>query len=186
MAEPLIDFVALGDQALPAVPMLRCVPLAAPHATALYERRLEAMRSSPCEWMCFVDGGPDVIDPSFVPAMHALALRAKDAAVPIGYGAERIRGKSGPDCEFTLRGYLQNIMLIHHGVVCRVAELIAIKWPFGCYSWEVIAYGTLAQRGYVRDPVPRYDWWPGPDGARRWPSYRQALVNSARWLRENS
>jgi len=185
MAEPLIDFVALGPQALPAVPTLRCVPLAAPHAVALYRRRLEAMRSSPAEWLCFVDGGPDVIDPGFVPAMHALAQRAAGQGVPLGYAAELVRGRPGIECEFTLRGYLQNIMLIHHGVVCSTSALQAIDWPEGCYSWEVIAYGTLAQRGYVRDPAAYYDWRPGPDGARRWPSYKQALANSVRWLREN-
>ena len=185
MAEPLIDFIALGDQVLPAVPTLRCVPLAAPHAEALYQRRLESMWSSRAEWLCFVDGGPDVIDPGFVPAMHALALRATEAGVPIGYAAELVRGKPGIDCEFTLRGYLQNMMLIHHGVVCSTAALRTIGWPLGCYSWEVIAYGTLAQRGFVRDPRAYYDWWPGPDGARRWPSYRLALANSTRWLREN-
>lgn len=185
MVEPMIDFVALGDQAPPAVPTLRCVPLAEPHADALYRRRLEAMRSSTCEWLCFVDGGPDVIDPTFVPAMHALARRAADQGVPIGYAAELVRGRPGLAQEFTLRGFLANMMLIHHGVVCNVEALRGIDWPVGTYSWEVIAYGTLAQRGFVFDPVPRYDWRPMPDGARTWPSYRVAIANATRWLREN-
>lgn len=186
MAESLIDFVALGEQILSVVPTLRCVPLAVPHADALYQRRLEAMRSSTCEWLCFVDGGPDVIDPTFVPAMHALALRAADQGVPIGYAAEKVRGRPGLDQEFTVRGFLNNMMLIHHGVVCNVAALRGIDWPVGTYSWEVIAYGTLAQRGFAYDPVPRYDWRPDEHGARCWPSYKIAIANSTRWLRENS
>ena len=185
MAEPLIDFVALGEQMLPVVPTLRCVPLAEPRAEALYMRRMDAMRSSPCEWMCFVDGGPDVLDTSFVPAMHDLALRAADSGVPIGYAAELVRGKPGMSVEFTMRGFLNNIQVIHHGVVCNVAALRTIDWPDGCHAWEVIAYGKLAQRGFVFDPVPRYDWRPDQHGARRWPSYREAVVNSIRWLQEN-
>lgn len=186
MVKPLIDFVALGEQTLPSVPTLRCVPLAEPHADALYLRRLEAMRSSTGEWMCFVDGGPDVVCPTFVPAMHALAQRAAAQGVPIGYAAELVRGMPGMVQEFTLRAFLSNMMLIHHGVVCNVGALHQIDWPRGTYSWEVVAYGTLAQRGFVFDPVPRYDWRPDEHGARCWPSYRTAIANSIRWLRDNT
>lgn len=184
MAEPLIDFVALGHQDIATVPTLRCVPLADQHAEALYQRRLEAMRSSASEWLCFVDGGNDVIANDFVPAMEALARRAAGQGVPIGYAAEFVRGKAGMSREFTMREFMLNHQVIHHGVVCNVRALHSIDWPDGCHAWEVIAYGTLAQRGFVFDPVPRYDWWPGPEGARRWPSYRQAVMNSTGWLRE--
>lgn len=184
MAEPVIDFIAIGEQVLPTVPTLRCVPLADANAEALYQRRLEAMRSSVREWLCFVDGGPDLIGADFVPAMLGLARRAADQHVPIGYAAELIRGKAGLSREFTMREFMTNHQVIHHGVVCSVAALNAIYWPEGCHAWEVIAYGTLAQQGFVFDPVPRYDWRPGPEGARRWPSYRQAVINSTEWLRE--
>lgn len=180
----MIDFVALGQQHVPAVPDLRCVPLAQPHAQALYERRLEAMRSSTEPWLCFVDGGPDGVGEDFVPAMHALAGRAEDEGVQIGYAAETIRGKLGMCRPFTLREFLLNHQVIHHGVVCRVEALRAIDWPEGCHVWEMIAYGVLAQRGFVYDPLPRYDWRPDKYGARCWPSYQRAVVNSRMWLRD--
>jgi hypothetical protein len=173
MAKPLIDFVALGDQVLPSVPTLRCVPLAEPNCSALYLRRLEAADTSRCEWLCFVDGGDDVLDFGFVPAMHALALRAASAGYTIGWATETVHGKLDP------RGHP------HHGVVCNVAALRAIDWPDGCYHWESIAYGMLKRGGHVFDPVPRYDWRPGPGGARLWPSTRTGIGNSNRWLREN-
>lgn len=173
MAEPLIDFVALGQQALASVPALRCVPLADPNCAALYRRRLEAVRSSVCEWLCFVDGGDDVLPPDFVPAMHALARRAAERGMTIGWAAEMVHGK------LDKRGHP------HHGVVCNVAALRAIDWPDGCYHWEAIAYRVLRRTGHVFDPVPRYDWRPGPGGARLWPSTRTGIGNAMKWLREN-
>lgn len=169
----MIDFVALGDQLLPAVPALRCVPLAEPNCAALYRRRREAVDTSAHDWLCFVDGGPDRIAADFAPAMEALARRAVERGTLIGWAAETVHGKP-------LR-----VDLPHHGVVCSVPALRAIDWPDGCYHWEAIAYGVLARSGYVRDPVPRYDWRPGPGGARLWPSTRIGIGNSNRWLREN-
>jgi hypothetical protein len=177
-----IDFVALGDQTIQQVPGLRCVPLAARLGAALYRRRLEALSSSTEEWLCFVDGGEDVLPAEFVPVMESLAYRATVAGVPIAYAAETIHGKPGGTGEFTLQAYLRNHTLVHHGVVCNVAALRAIDWPRGCYAWEVIAYGTLAQQGYIYDPEPRYDWRPGPGGARLWPSYMRSAINAKRWL----
>jgi hypothetical protein len=173
MAQPLIDFVSVGEQALPGVPTLRCVPLAAPHCAALYLRRLEAMRSSRCEWLCFVDGGDDVLDFGFVPAMHALVLRAVVQGHSIGWCAE------------TQHGQPRARQHPHHGVVCNVAALRAIDWPDGCYHWDAIAYGVLKRGGHVFDSVPRYDWRTGPGGARLWPSTRTGIGNSNRWLREH-
>lgn len=178
----MIDFVALGDQTIPQVPGLRCVPLAAAHGGALYRRRLEALASSTADWLCFVDGGEDVLPADFVAAMEALAGRAAAADVPIAYAAETIHGKPGAVGPFDLQAFLRAHTLVHHGVVCSTAALRAIDWPRGCYAWEVIAYGTLAQQGYVYDPEPRYDWRPGPGGARLWPSYRRSVVNAKRWL----
>lgn len=176
-----IDFVSLGEQSVPGVP-LRCVPLAAPHAGALYRRRLEAVRSSTADFLCFVDGGDDVLAPDFVPACHALLERMLDEQVSIGYMAETIHGAPGRTGPFTLREYMRSPTLVHHGVVCDVAALRAIDWPAGCMHWEAIAYGTLAQRGFVFDPVAHYDWRPTSGGASRWPSTTRALVNSRRWL----
>lgn len=178
----LIDFVALGDQSIYQVPRLRCVPLAAQHGAALYRRRMEAATSSTAEWLCFVDGGEDVLADDFVPAMEALAMRAVERGAPIGYAAETKHGGRGATGPFDIRLYLANHALVHHGVVCRVDALRAIAWPSGCYAWEVIAYGTLAQQGFVYDPVPRYDWRPGAGGARLWPSYMRSVVNAKRWL----
>lgn len=173
MAESLIDFVALGAQAIPQVPTLRCLPLADPDCGALYMRRREAVDTSPCEWLCFVDGGADVLADDFVRAMHALAIRAIDQSALIGFAAETVHGKpSGRD-------------LPHHGVVCSTAALRAIPWPAGVHHWEAIAYGMLMRQGFVHDPVPRYDWRPGPGGARLWPSTRVGIGNSNRWLLEN-
>jgi hypothetical protein len=173
MAESLIDFVSVGEQVLAGVPTLRCVPRADQDATALYRRRLEAIRSSACEWLCFVDGEGDGIGPDFVPGVRALALRAADRGCTIGWAAETVHGK------LDLRSHP------HHGVVCNVEALRAIDWPNGCYHWEAIAYGVLKRGGHVFDPVPRYDWRPGPGGARLWPTTRTGIANSNRWLREN-
>lgn len=177
-----IDFVALGEQTVQQVPGLRCVPLAAAHGAALYRRRLEALAGSTAQWLCFVDGGEDVLPADFVAAMETLADRAAAAGRPIAYAAETIHGKPGATGPFDLPAYLRNHALVHHGVVCSTAALRAIDWPVGCYAWEVIAYGTLAQQGYVYDPEPRYDWRPGPGGARLWPSYRRSVTNAKRWL----
>ncbi len=177
-----IDFVSIGEQTVPQVPGLRCVPLAAQRGAALYRRRLGALASSTADWLCFVDGGEDVLAHDFVPAMVALADRAEAAGVPIAYAAETIHGQPGGTGAFTLQDYLRDHTLVHHGVACNVAALRQIDWPRGCYAWEVIAYGTLAQKGHVYDPVSRYDWRPGPGGARLWPSYRRSVVNAKRWL----
>jgi len=171
MAEPVIDFVSVGEQVLPAVPTLRCVPLADPHCAALYARRLDALASSTSDWMCFVDGDEDVIDPSFAPAMRGLVLRAAAQGVPIGWCAETEHGK------------VRRLQYPHHGVVCSTAALRAIDWPAGCYHWEAIAYRVLQRAGHVFDPAPRYDWRPGPGGARLWPSTRVGIDNAQRWLR---
>jgi len=177
-----IDFIALGNQSIRQMPCLRCMPLADRHGAALYRRRLEAVASSTAEWLCFVDGGEDVLADDFVPACEALVERAAAAGVPIGYMAETVHGRPGATAPFTLQAYLREHALVHHGVVCNVAALRAIDWPAGCYAWEVIAYGTLAQQGFIYDPVPRYDWRPGPSGARLWPSYMRSVVNAKRWL----
>lgn len=177
-----LDFVALGDQTIPQVPSLRCVPLAAQHGAALYHRRLEALASSTAEWLCFVDGGEDVLADDFVPACGTLVARAEAVGAPIAYMAETVHGKPGTTGPFTLPAFLGDHALVHHGVVCRVDALRAINWPAGCYAWEVIAYGALAQQGHIYDPVPHYDWRPGPGGARLWPSYMRSVVNAKRWL----
>lgn len=174
MSEPLIDFVSIGQQVLPAVPTLRCLPLAAPHCEALYMRRREAVDTSRSEWLCFVDGGADGIVPDFVPAMNALALLADSEDAPIGWCVETEHGRPGRAGQSP-----------HHGVVCRVAALRAIAWPEGCYHWEAIAYRTLRRAGFVIDQVPRYDWRPGQTGAHRWPSTSVGINNASRWLREN-
>lgn len=173
MAKPLIDFVALGEQKLPLVPTLRCLPLAEPNCEALYMRRREAVDTSRSAWLCFVDGGEDGIDFGFVPALQALTRRAAGEGVPIAWCAE------------TQHGHPRAQQFPHHGVVCSVKALRAIAWPDGCYHWEAIAYRVLRRAGHIFDPVPRYDWRPGPGGARLWPSTRDGISNAARWLREN-
>jgi hypothetical protein len=172
-----LEFIALGDQRIDGVPV-RCAPLAEPNAGALYRRRLDAMRSSAAEYLCFIDGGSDACLPGFVDAMQDLADRGE----PLGYAAELVHGKAHDRPAFSLQAFITDHSIIHHGVVCRREALLAIDWPAGCYSWEVIAYGTLAQQGFAHDPVPRYDWRPGRGGARLWPSYSRAIVNGKRWL----
>lgn len=172
-----LEFVSIGQQAIDGVP-LRCVPLAEPHAAALYRRRLEAVRSSEAEYICFVDGGADVCLPGFVEAMQTLA----DSGAALGYAAELVHGQPRPTQPFTLANYLRDFSMIHHGVVCRVADLKEMDWPAGLYSFEVLAYGRLAQLGHVYDPVPRYDWRPGRCGARLWPTYAPAIIYSLRAL----
>lgn len=173
----LLEFVSLGQQQIDGVP-LRCVPLAAPRPAELFRRRLEAVRSSSAEYICFVDGGSDVCLPGFAQAMHNLAAQGE----PLGYAPELVHGKPQPPRPYTRAGFIRDFTTIHHGVVCRVADLLSIDWPDGCYCWEVIAYGALAERGFAFDPLPRYDWRPGAGGARLWPGYARGVVNSLRWL----
>lgn len=175
-----LEFITLGDQEGLDLPNLRCVPLAAEKkARALYERRLEAMRSCSAEYLCFVDGDEDILLPGFAEAMQALA----NQDVPIGYADELIHGKLRSAPDFTLQGFINDHSIIHHGVVCRMDDLLQINWPAGSYAWEVIAYGTLAQKGFVHDCTPRYDYRPSSGGARLWPTYAIAIVSSKRWLK---
>jgi hypothetical protein len=172
-----LEFIALGDQRIEGVP-LRCVPLAEPRASALYWARIRAALSSAADYVCFVDGGEDVCAAGFADAMQALA----DTGAALGYAAETIHGKAQPKPVYSRAAYLRDFTLIHHGAVCRVDALREIAWPDGCFCWEVIAYGTLAEQSAAFDPVPRYDWRPGPGGARLWVDYTGGIVNSLRWL----
>lgn len=174
----LLDFLAIGEQIVPGVPLL-CVPLAEPNAGALYRRRLDAMRAATAKYVCFVDGGDDICLPGFVDAMRALA----EQGAPIGYAPELIHGAAPGFPVFSVDAYISNHIIIHHGVVCRRDALLAIDWPLGCHSWEVVAYGALARQGFVHDPTPRYDWRPGKGGAHSWASASRAIINGKRWLR---
>lgn len=179
----MIDFIALGNQSIAQVPGLRCVPaVRSGDSRGLYVARTVAACGSSADWVCFVDGNEDVLADDFVPAAEDLARRAFAAKVPIAYMAETIHGAPGHSGPFTLPAFVRDHQLVHHGVVCSTAALRAIQWPLGYYAWEVIAYGVLAQQGFVFDPAPRYDWRPGPGGARRWAGYMIGLVNSKRWL----
>lgn len=173
-----VQFLTVGQDAVPGLASVTSVPLSVANAGALYRRRQEAIRAATGEYVCFIDGSEDKLLPGFVEAMETLAADGKD----IGYAAELVRGQSVSKPTFTLEGMLRDHSLIHHGVVCRREALLTIDWPEGCYAWEVIAYGTLAQRGFSYDPTPRYDWWPSTNGARLWPSYARGVVNSKLWL----
>ncbi len=179
----MIDFVSLGEQTIAQIPTLRCVPLAAPTTPALYRRRLAAALSSTAEYLSFVDGGEDVLSDGFVAACEALVVQMREQDAPIGYCAETVHGQPGAALPFKLSAFLKNHTMVHHGVVCEVAALRAIDWPRGCYHWEGIAYGTLAQRGFVFDPEVRYDWRPGKTGAHTWPDTARGIINAKRWLR---
>lgn len=174
---PSLDFIALGEQRVDGVP-LRCVPLAAANATALYRRRREAVATSTADYVCFVDGNEDLCLPGFVDAMTNLAAFGE----PLGYAAELVHGKEHARDVYTRAGFIYDHTLVHHGVVCSRKALLELAWPDGCYSWEVLAYGSLASKGFAYDPVPRYDWRPGPNGARLWPSYSVGIVYAKRWL----
>lgn len=173
-----VEFLSLGEQSVDGVP-LRCVPLAEPKAAALYQRRLEAVMGSEAEYICFVDGGADICLPGFADAMEALTR----FQLPLGYAAELVHGKPLDRPVFTPAGFFSDFALIHHGVVCRRKDLMAIPWPDGNYSFEVLAYGALARQGFAYDSTPRYDWRPGAGGARLWPDYPRAIMNSLLWLK---
>ena len=72
--------------------------------------------------------------------------------------------------------------MIHHGVVCKTERAQAIAWPAGCYYFEAVLYGTLAQEGYVYHQEAVYQWNPSPRGARLWPETQQGIDNSLKWL----
>lgn len=173
-----LEFIAIGEQPGLTLPNLRRVPLADKHARHLYARRLEAMRACTADYLCFVDGDEDVLLPGFADAMQALA----DTGAPIAYADELVHGVHRAAPDFTLPRFMGDHSIIHHGVCCRVDALRSIDWPTGSYAWEVIAYGTLAQRGFVHDTTPRYDYRPGPHGARLWSSYGIAVISSKRFL----
>lgn len=175
-----LEFVAIGEQQALGLPNLRCVPwVFQKHARDLYQRRLEAMRSCTAEFMCFVDGGEDILLPDFAEVMQNFA----NQDLPIAYADELIHGKPHAAPDFTLQRFIVDHSIIHHGVVCRTQDLLEIKWPDGVYSWEVIAYGTLAQKGFLHDRIPRYDYRPSPTGARMWPTYTIGVISSKRFLK---
>lgn len=174
----MIDFISLGEQSIPGVP-LRCLPLAEANAPALYQRRLEAMRSCTQPYLCFVDGKEDICLPGFVEAMYELAHQGQ----ALGYGRELQHGREVRKPRFTLKEFIRDHTIIHHGVVCNVESLMNLEWPDqGCYAWEVLAYGQLATQTSPYDPVAHYDWRPGPGGARRWPSFNRAVFNAKAFL----
>lgn len=172
-----LEFIAIGEQRIEGVP-LRCVPLAEPNPRALYWRRLEAAMSCDADYLCFVDGGEDICLPGFADAMQVLA----DTGAALGYAAELVHGKPRPTKPYTRSNFITDFSMIHHGVVCHVASLREIQWPDGCYCWEALAYGTLAEKSVAYDPIARYDWRPGRGGARLWPGYTRGIVNSLRHL----
>jgi hypothetical protein len=175
-----LEFIAIGNQQDLGLPNLRCVPwVFEKTARALYKARLSAMRSCGADYMCFVDGGEDILLPGFVESMQYMA----DQDVPLGYADQLVNGKTRDiDTSYTPKKYMNDHSIIHHGVVCRTADLNAIDWPDGSYSWEVIAYGMLAKQGFAHDRVPRYDWRPQLTGARLWPTYGIAIISSKRFL----
>ena len=175
----LVEFLSVGHQVVPGIE-LTCVQLAEPNTAALYRQKLAAMRAATRPYVCMVDGFGDRLLPGFVQAMEALAATGK----PLGYAAELVHGRGRPWVPWTLDAYLREHTIVHHGVVCRRADLLQIEWPAGRYDWEVIAYGTLAQGGVAADPVPRYDWRPGAGGASLWGDTGDALAASKAWLRQ--
>ncbi|MEN9924380.1 MAG: hypothetical protein RL268_506 [Pseudomonadota bacterium] len=177
----LVEYLSVGHQSVPGV-ALTCVPRAAPTAAALYRARLDAVQLAAAPYVCFIDGYGDLLLPGFVAAMEDLAGQG----LPMGYAAELVRGKRRQHVPWTLQGYLADHTIVHHGVVCRRADLVAIDWPAGCHLWEIIAYGTLAQGGVAFDPVPRYDWRPGANGARLWSDTQDAIRASKAWLRRGA
>lgn len=181
MPAAAVEFLSVGHQVVPGL-QLTCVPRSEPRAEALYLARIAAVQAASAPYVCFIDGYGDRLLPGFVPTMQALAA----TGLPMGYAAELVRGRRRPHVPWTLAAYLADHTIVHHGVVCRRADLLAIDWPPGCHLWEVIAYGTLAQGGVAYDPVPRYDWRPGPGGARLWADTAQALADSKAWLLRRS
>ena len=181
MPAAAVEFLSVGHQVVPGV-QLTCVRLAEPSAADLYGQKLAAMRAATRPYVCMVDGFGDRLLPGFAKAMEALAATGK----PLGYAAELVHGRRRPWVPWTLDAYMQDHTIIHHGVVCRREALLAIDWPVGRYDWEAIAYGTLAQGGVAADPVPRYDWRPGPGGASMWADTADALAASKAWLRRSA
>jgi hypothetical protein len=173
----LVEFLSVGHQVARGL-QLTCVERSAPDAAALYARRLEALRLARAPYVCWVDGYGDRLLPGFAAAMQALAATGR----PLGYAAELVSGRRRPAVPWSLAAYLADPTVCHHGVVCRREALLAIDWPAGCHHWETIAYGTLGQQGTAFDPVPRYDWRPGSNGARLWDSTRRAIDASRAWV----
>ena len=167
---------------------MTCVPRAAPTAAALYRARIDAVQLAQAPYVCWVDGYGDRLLPGFAAAMESLAAQG----LPLGYAAELVRGRTRRRVPWSLDAYLADHTIVHHGVVCRRADLLAIDWPGvgpgenACYLWEIIAYGTLAQGGVACDPVPRYDWRPGPAGASLWADTQLAVEASKAWLRRSA
>lgn len=178
-----VTFLVIGQiDEVPKIGQTKWFRLAAPQAGALYRRRMEAVESVDTEHFCFLDGGTDVLLPGFDAAINELVDRMERSGAVIGYGDELVRGKLIESQPFTLDAFTSKFTMIHHGVVCNTAAVRTLTMPAGCFSWEALVYGSIAQRGFEYRPGAVYDWHPSTGGARLWPSYCRGICNSLNHL----
>lgn len=180
-----ITFLSFGTPVDPGFGSIVCLPWVKDGegaAARLYRARCAGLRAVNTRYFCWLDGEPDVLLPGFRGCMERFAAELDSTGACIAYGDE-MRGDERIVSEpYTTEGFRKRIAMIHHGVLCRTESARALALDDGCFSFEVLVYGALAERGfvYLADEC-LYQWNPSPNGARLWKDYSRAIVNSLLW-----
>ena len=158
--------------------------LAPPRISAIYRARIAALRHAKTPYLCWLDGGEDRLLPAHADWWLAAIERLEATGKHIAYADELHYGALNEQAgEWSIGRMTKHAQMIHHAAICRVSSLREIVWPEGCFHWEPLAYGALAQRGYDYTPVPVYDWRPHRDsGARLLGDTARGTENALCWL----
>lgn len=178
-----LTYLVLGDHDAPG-PVLRW-PRARRDISAIYRARLAAIDELPdyLKFVTWFDGPPDRYDAAWPSISERIMDRMDATGAAIGYADEDVpdRGRVSAG-EWSIEAMCERPQMIHHAVICRVSALKAIQWPAGCYHWETLAYGLLAQRGYAYLPECAYWWSPSLDGAAQMACTTRGTVNALAYL----
>lgn len=148
----------------------------------LYRKRIDGLRQVQTRYHCWLDGPPDVLLPNFRETIEGYMAAMDEGGACIAYGDELKGDALSVGGEYSPEAYRARIAMMHHGVVCRTEPAQAIRLPDGCFSFEVLVYGRLAEQGALYVPGACYQWMPGKDGARMWPDCNRGIHNSLMWL----
>jgi hypothetical protein len=182
-----LTYVVLGTlENKPTNGLVAEFPLANPDSQSLYEARKAAMLSVTTKYVCLLDGGSDRLLPGFEADVNSrLDKMDRNPQAALSYADERVGVTPGKlSGTFTLSKYLSNMPgMMHHGVILRTEVLKRLIWPEGCYWFEGVVYGAMAQLGSIYHPRVVYEWNPSPGGASTWDSVAPAMRNTIAWLK---
>lgn len=154
-----------------------------PKAHLLYAERMRCAEEVKTPFFVMIDGFEDSVPEDWLEKIEALITKMEEEKTAIGYGSEVVKGVLIPATPFTFEGYLARFTNPHHSIVFRKATFDKVRWPVGCYWFEMLVVGSLARAegaSYIDDVT--YHYTPSPDGARLWPSTVRGIMNSKHWL----